>query len=291
MASVGSPSIAHSQPVVLITGGNGLLAPFMEEAGRKYGEVILTARQGGNFSCDLADGTSVKYLLEKTKPEVVIHCAAMTDVDKCEKNAAEAYDGNLNTTKNIVRYFPRKCQLVYISTDQVYPDISGPHQEGSEDPVNEYGRSKLAGEQAALASPGSLVLRTSFFGTSRTPNRKSLSDFVVDSLSARKQISLFPDVLFSPLHATTVATLTFEMIERRLNGVFNLASRDGLSKAEFALTVASHFGLQTETATEGYSTMQPGRAIRPKDLRMDPSQLERALGMTMPGLKQEIEKI
>ncbi len=276
---------------VLITGGAGLLAPFLLEVGQEFGHMVLTSRRNSDYPADLADAATVLKLIETTQPDVVIHCAAMTDVDACETDEDAADRGNRLTSENLAAALPADRQLIYISTDQVYPNRSGPHVEGTEDPVNAYGRSKLAGERAALAHQNGLVLRTSFFGASRTKGRKSLSDFVVENLEARKHITLFADVLFTPVHAETLAAMIFELAGRRLKGVYNLASRDGLSKADFALKIAKHLGLQTATAAIGQSASQAGRAFRPTDLRMDPSRLEQILGRKMPTLQQEIQKL
>ena len=276
---------------ILITGGAGLLAPFLAEAGWHLGEVNLTARRGGCIPCDLADAEQVNSLISTAKPDVVIHCAAMTNVDACEADPGGAERANQLTSRNLAASLPAGRQLIYISTDQVYPNTSGPHVEGSEDPINAYGRSKLAGERAALSHAGGVAIRTSFFAPSRTPGRKSLSDFVVESLTAELDITLFVDVLFSPLHGATLASIIFEIAERDLTGTYNAASRDGFNKADFAFKIAEHLDLQTKTATRGKSASLPGRAIRTADLRMDPSRLEKALGHTMPTLQQEIEKL
>ena len=222
-----------SEIQVLITGGAGLLAPFLAEAGRELGHMVLTSRQNSDYPADLADAAQVLKLIETTRPDVVIHCAAMTDVDACETDEDAADRSNRLTSKNLAAALPADRQLIYISTDQVYPNRSGPHAEGTEAPVNAYGRSKLAGERAALAHGNGLVLRTSFFGASRTAGRKSLSDFVVENLEAEKPITLFADVLFTPVHAETLAAMIFELAGRRLKGVYNLASRDGFSKEKF----------------------------------------------------------
>jgi dTDP-4-dehydrorhamnose reductase len=253
--------------------------------------VVSTSRSGGDVRCDLSDVDQGKKLMTETQPSVVIHGAAMTDVDGCERDPAAAMRANDQATRNIADSLAEDAQLVYLSTDQVYPDVSGPHVEGSEAPVNAYGASKLAGEAPVLEHKGGIVARTSFFGRSRTPGRKSLSDFVADNLTADKPINLFTDILFSPLHATTLASVLVEMARKNLSGVFNVVSRSGLSKADFGLQVSEHLGLQTDTAILSTSAVIPGRAPRPSDLRMDPSKLEKALGRPMPTLAEEIAKL
>jgi dTDP-4-dehydrorhamnose reductase len=280
-----------SASVILITGASGLLAPFSIEACQNMGDIITTSTSSGDLQCDLADTDSTKRLIDKTTPDIVIHGAAMTDVDGCERDPQAADRNNHLATLNIANSLPADCKLVYISTDQVYPNTTGPHREDNGNPVNAYGRSKLSGEIATLKHPRGVALRTSFFGNSRTGGRKSLSDFIVESLGNKREITLFDDVMFSPLHVETLAQLISEIAASNLTGAYNICSRDGLSKANFALEVARHLGLQTKTATIGKSISQPDRAMRTLDLRMDPAKLESALNRQMPTLQQEIEKL
>jgi dTDP-4-dehydrorhamnose reductase len=181
--------------------------------------------------------------------------------------------------------------LVLLSTDQVYPDRSGPHREGNEGPVNAYGRSKLAGELAAASHGRSLILRTNLFGPSRTVGRESLSDFVTRRLTSGERVDLFVDVLFSPLHMATLSTLTLEAALSGLTGVFNAGSRDGLSKHDFGLAVAHRLGLDTSSARPALSDAVAGRVPRPHDLRLDVGKLEAALGRVMPTLLEEVKKL
>jgi dTDP-4-dehydrorhamnose reductase len=275
----------------LITGASGLLGPYLGDAIRANGTVITTAREAGDLRCDLTDRDAVQTMIDRAAPDVVIHAAAMTDVDRCEREVEAAYAANCNACAHLAQTLPLGAQLVVISTDQVYPDTPGPHREAETAPVNVYGKSKLAGETEALGRPGTLVLRTNFFGPSRHPGRQSLSDFVVTSLADQRQITLFSDVLFSPLHMTTLAALVVECAGRGLTGVLNAGCRAGDSKAAFALAVARRLGLQTETATIGSSSAMPGRAPRPRDLRMDVSCIEAALGRPMTTLEDEVAKL
>jgi dTDP-4-dehydrorhamnose reductase len=173
----------------------------------------------------------------------------------------------------------------------VYPDCKGPHAEGNENPVNIYGRSKLAGETAALSHSGALVLRTNIFGPSRTPGRASLSDFVIGSLSQGKSIQLFEDIYFSPLHMETVCALMVGALEKGLVGVYNMGSREGMSKKDFSLKVALHKELPTDRTKTVKSSHIQGRAPRPKDMRLDVSRIEKALGREMPTLEDEIRNL
>lgn len=275
----------------LITGATGLLADYLVEACRSHGEVTTTARSGGDRRCDLSDAAATRALLADTAPGVVIHAAGLTDVDRCERAPDEAYAVNRDAAANIAAVLSPAARVVFISTDQVYPDQPGPHAEENAAPVNVYGRSKLEGERAALSHPGALVLRTNFFGKSRRSGRHSLSDFVIESLTACRPVAFFSDVLFSPLHMSTLASLVAELVNEGAKGVFNVGCREGKSKAEFALTIARHKGLATERVRLGVSSDVPGRAPRPHDLRLNVSSIETILGRSMPTLEEEIRKL
>jgi len=275
----------------LITGATGLLADYLVEACRDHGKVTTTARSGGDRRCDLRDAAATRSLLAEVAPDVVVHAAGLTDVDRCEREPAAAFAANRDTAATMAENLPAAARLLVISTDQVYGDTPGPHGEDGPAPVNVYGQSKLDGEKAALNHRGAVILRTNFFGPSRRAGRQSLSDFVVRGLTERHPITLFSDVLFSPLHMATLAALVVEAVIRGLAGVFNAGCRDGDSKANFALAIARHKGLQTQTARIGSSDEVAGRARRTHDLRLDVARLERALGRPMPTLEQEIRKL
>lgn len=274
---------------MLVTGATGLLGPYLVAA--VEGAVTTTGRRGGDVACDLGDADEAKRLIDRVEPALVLHAAGMTDVNGCEADPENADRVNRRAVANIAGAIPATTGLVYISTDQVYPDTPGPHKEGEEAPINAYGRSKLAGEEAAMSHPDTLVLRTNFFGPSRTPGRQSLSDFVADKLGHGMPVTLFRDSLFSALHMKTASALIVAAAGAGLAGVYNLGSRAGMSKLDFGLEVARRLGLSTENASPGNASAILGRAPRPTDLRMDVTRIEATLGQTMPTLCEEIAKL
>jgi dTDP-4-dehydrorhamnose reductase len=273
---------------VLITGGTGLLGPYLQEAATIFGRVLSSSLNSGDLPYDLTNANQVRELIAKTQPDLVFHCAAMTDVDACQTDPDRAQALNAGTAENLAVTLPKDGRLVYISTDQVYPDTPGPHRESETQPVNVYGATKLEGEHAVLRRSNSLVLRVNFFGASQTSGRSSLSDWLIANLSARKPITLFTDSLFSPLHLETLTQTIVEAALERLTGVFNLGCRDGVSKCEFGLAVAAHLGLPSDAATPGKSLMV---ATRAKDLRMEVSRIEKALRRPMPTMLQEVARL
>jgi dTDP-4-dehydrorhamnose reductase len=270
---------------VLITGGTGLLGAYIREAASPLGRVRSCGSKSGDLVFDLTAEEQAAELMVATRPDLVFHCAAMTNVDACQTDPKRAIALNTGSVENLAANLPDESRLIYISTDQVYPDTTGPHSEDKTQPLNLYGSTKLRGEEAALRRDNTLVLRVNFFGPSKTPGRSSLSDWLISSLKERKPITLFTDSLFSPLHLETLAGTILEAAQAQLTGVFNLGCRDGASKCDFGLAVAAHLGLPSDMATPGRSELV---ATRAKDLRMDVSRIEKALGRAMPTLSQEV---
>ena len=281
-----------STKTCLIVGGTGLLGPYLRDAAAAAGwQPVLLGRRRGDVQADVTDPAALAQVLEAVRPSLVIHAAALTDVDACERNPGQAQTLNADSVGNLVSALDASARLVFLSTDQVYPDRPGPHHEETAEPVNAYGRSKLAGERFAERFANHLILRVNFFGPSRTEGRSSLSDFVSNSLRDEKSITLFVDSIFSPLHAETLAALCLMAAEQRVSGTYNLGCRNGTSKAEFGLAIARHLGLQTETAAVGRSMAVAGRAPRTADLRMSVDAFERDFGTLLPTLEQEVAKL
>jgi dTDP-4-dehydrorhamnose reductase len=219
-----------------------------------------------------------------------VNLAALTDVDACERDKHSAYSANVSTVRNIVAWLKEegtKSHLVQISTDQLY-DGPGPHREADVVVTNAYAESKLSAESVAMAVP-STVLRTNFFGPSECAGRVSLSDWILASLRARKLITVFEDIQFSPLSMSTLNELIGIVLLRRPIGIFNVGSREGMSKADFAFAIAKRMQLDTHTMNRGMSSTLKLSAYRPKDMRMDSGLFETTLSLRLPTLQHEID--
>lgn len=241
---------------------------------------------------DLTDTEQGRAVLDEVSPEIIVNLAALTDVDECERDPQRAYLTNVRIVENLANWIRKhgSCShLVQISTDQVYDGI-GSHKEEEITLTNYYGFSKYASELAAAAVP-STILRTNFFGPSQCPGRASLSDWLVRSLSGGESITVFDDVCFSPLSLQKLVEQLELVIGNPQLGVFNLGSRDGMSKADFAFTLAAVLDLPTETMRRGSSSNGKLTAYRPKDMRMDSSSYEGAFGIQLPSLREEIHSM
>ena len=278
---------------VLIAGATGLLgatlAPWLTAAGH---EVVRHGHAGvGDVACDLTDRQTANALVDKVSPKVVINLVALTNVDLCEREPDRAYRLNVLTVENLVAALAGRdgAFLVQISTDQVY-DAPGPNAEENVRLANTYAMTKYAGELAARLM-SSTILRTNFFGRSAVQGRNSFSDWVLDGLRARMPMTAFTDVIFNPVSMITLSRMMGRVLERPVRGVFNVGSHGAMSKADFIQETARLHGLSDVAVTRGLSTAACLLAYRPKDMSMDCARFERAFGVTLPRLQDEIEEL
>ncbi len=282
---------------LLLTGASGFLgATLLPRLAAEYA-VTPVSRQSraGWIEADLTDAAKVSRALRETEPAIVVHAAAWTSVDGCERDPAEAHRQNVLATEYLVAAcieLPAMPRIVLISTDQMY-DGAGPHgEEGPVTPLNVYALTKLKAEAIVLRAPGSLALRSNFFGHGRKSG-EGLATWLLDSLAAGKPVTLFSDVRFNPLYVEDYADLMLDLIRKGAQGVVNLgADGAGLSKAEFAYALAARFGVSVASAVTGSVASMKFAAVRPKDMRMDVSRLRSLLpGRALPTVASGIDRM
>jgi dTDP-4-dehydrorhamnose reductase len=277
---------------VLVTGVTGLLGstlvPLLLERGHhitRLGHTHVT-----DLNADLVSFEQTARALDQATPEVIINLAALTNVDRCELHPHEAYLLNVKPVENLCAWIQtarKPCHLIQISSDQVY-DGAGPHAEGKLTIRNHYAMSKVAGEFAA-ANVASTILRTNFVGRSLREGRTSFTDWLHSALLGKAPINVFDDVMFSPLFTGTLCDCIERSIVERPLGVFNLGSRDGMSKADFAFAFAAATSLPTHNLLRGNSSAVATLiARRPTDMRMRCERFEGRMGLKLPRLIDEI---
>ena len=280
---------------ILITGATGLLgatlAPYLEKCGHN---IATHARTGkADFLVDLADRDKSFEMLAGIQPRMIINLVSLTSVEQCQDEPQMAYLANTRAVENIsywIQNTASNCHLIQISTDHIY-DGAILHTEDEITLTNFYAFSKYAGELAAERVP-STILRTNFIGRSNASHRESLSDWVYTSLTNSKHVKVLNDVFFSPLSINTLIEMIKLVIQKRPVGIFNLGSHNGVSKADFAFSFAERLGLPTETMSR-INTQHAAflKAYRPRDMRMDCSKFENALGVKLPQLSDEILRV
>jgi len=276
---------------ILVTGASGLLGVNVAlEAARNhtvFGVVHRRPLKTQAFTVlqvDLRTPGAVERVIEQTQPDWVIHCAALADVEACERDPKTARELNTRLPANLARYVARGgARLLHVSTDAVFDGQKGSYTEDDQPhPLNVYSRTKLAGEQAVLAEdPSAIVARVNLFGWSLT-GRRSLAEFFFYNLQAGNPVKGFTDVYFCPLLANDLAQIFLKMLARGVSGIYHVFSSTSISKYNFGVTIARTFGFDEGLITPISVAASGLKAARSPDLTMDVGKLTRSLGEAPP---------
>jgi dTDP-4-dehydrorhamnose reductase len=244
---------------VLITGANGLLGQALVRRLSRHPEfdVLATARDDAlrckGASCgytplDVTAPDAVANVFEDFAPNVVINCAAMSDVAECDENRNEAWAVNARAVKRLAKHCREtRARLVQVSTDFVFNGKRGPYDEDARpDPVNYYGRTKLAAENAvreAGRDNWAIVRTVLLYGTGHTLNRSNVVLWMIDELSAGNQVHIVDDQYRTPTYVDDLAAGIERLVDRDKTGIYHISGRELVSIYELACTVAEVFDL------------------------------------------------
>jgi len=291
---------------ILITGASGLLGLnlALELCGEHtvFGTVNQHPLHTDAFTvlqADLLTPGALESLFEQARPEWVIHCAALANLEACEADPALASQLNTELPRRLAQHCRETrrdvtrggARLVHISTDAVFDGSRGNYTETDEpNPLGVYARTKLEAESAvAEADPNAIIARVNLFGWSMG-GRRSLAEFFFNNLSAGKQVMGFSDVIFCPLLANDIARILVHMLELELSGVYHTVGGECLSKYEFGVRLAQRFGLDAGLITPT-SVQQGGlSAARAPNLSLRTEKLAAALGQPLPSLSPALER-
>jgi dTDP-4-dehydrorhamnose reductase len=278
---------------IILLGADGLLGSSLKLflLNKNY-EIITVGRSiSSDHILDLLNTNALTNLINQTLPTCIINLVALTNVDNCEVDVSTAMRSNglvpgsisdaINKSQNPEIHF------IHISTDQVYIGDGG-HQEDRVCPVNVYGLSKLTGE-LMIKNSKSTILRTNFFGKSICKSRTSFSDWAYKSIYQLEPITLFKNILFNPLHISTICKYIDLIMERKVFGVFNLGSKNGISKAEFVLAFISGLGYKLNNVSIVDYSVNCSIAKRPLNMTTNVSKFESALQIELPNIYSEID--
>jgi dTDP-4-dehydrorhamnose reductase len=282
----------------VITGASGLLgANFcldFSDVGYDvvgvYGAHRIWSPDFVTTSIDLTDPSSSRSLTELA-PDLIVHCAAATDVDRCQREPEWARLVNVTATEHVATA-ASKCGavLVHISTDAVFSGSGAPWKESdSPAPLNVYARTKLEAERVAMGlNPSTLVVRTVIYGWN-AQDKASLAEWVLGRLESGDTVPGFVDARFTPILANDLGDALRMLVDKDARGVLHVAGRDSVSKYEFAVAIARQFGFDPARVVPTSRTEAGFAATRASDLSLDCSTAA-ALGIALPSLSEGLER-
>ena len=284
---------------IFLTGATGklgsTLTPYLE---KKYNlfPVGFKIKPKGGVKIDLTQSINVKNILNKINPDIIIHLAAMTNVDYCDENSKKAFDVNYQTTKNMIswiNYKKKECRFIYLSTDQIY-DKTGFNKEDNKKAFfarNNYSKTKFSSEKAVLlAIKNGVIIRTNFYGF--FPNHKdSLINWFLESLKKKKKIKLIKNIFFNPLHVHQLCSYLLKIIEKeKIKGIINLGAKNKISKGKLLFNISKKLNIKKKFTYENVENLNLV-AYRPRNMAMCVDKIEKLLNKPMPTISKGIAEL
>ena len=252
---------------VVVTGGRGLVGGALTEHCAAVGDEVLSYR---HKDLDITDLDAVQEVVRGDRPDVVINCAAWTNVDGCESDQKRAFAANARGPENLAAACKEaECIFVTISTDYVFDGAkSGFYTQLDEpNPESVYAASKLEGERlSALAYGGSIIVRTGYvFG----PGGINFLSTVVERIKKGERIKAISDAYGTPTYAKDLAVRLRELAEKNVAGIYHVVnSGPGVSFEEFTRKAVALIG-NRDVVVESVSSDALNRpAKRPRNSRM-----------------------
>lgn len=263
---------------ILITGAGGQLgSALVRELQKTY---AITA--ANHASLDICDRHSVERKIEALRPAAVLHCAAWTDVDACEKDPERAVAVNTNGARNVATVCARtETWMVYFSTDYVFDGL-GPRPYREDDvatPVNVYGRSKLTGEEAVAAAgcPWTVIRTAWLYGRPGRNFVRSIVEAARSRMNNRtgEPLRVVSDQIGNPTWVDDLAHQVRVILAHDLFGRYHAAAHDHCSRYDLARAVIQELALPV--AVEPCRSAESGRrAPRPAFSALDNAALKKA---------------
>lgn len=279
--------------MIAVVGGTGILGLALARVARQRGlDVLTVARTGADLSLDICNADAVSAFFAVNRPQAVVNCAALTDLNQCEQDPALAYLVNARAALTLSRgCADAGARFVHVSTDHFFTgDADRLHDEKSPVKlVNEYAVSKFAGEAFVLGHPDNLVVRTNLTGWRSWQGRPTFIEWAVRSLREAETVQGFSDFFTSTIDADRLANAILDLLDRKVSGLLNVAARETVDKATFLRRLARELNVSAEKIRSASVKSLP--TARAESLGLDVRKAEGVLGYKLPTTDEVIASL
>jgi dTDP-4-dehydrorhamnose reductase len=274
---------------ILITGASGLLGSKLMAIARDDFEVLgqyyhedFSLKGCEAVQMDLRDREKVFTMVEQYEPDILVHAAALRDMDYCEMHKEEAQAVNVDATRNVVDICKEiGTKVLYVSTDVIFDGTRTNYKETDEpSPINVYAKTKLEGEALVLEGAENIVTRISFlYGWNVSDRRLNFVTWVLNNLKLEAEIDLYTDQYRNGSYMDDVARVFLMMYMRGLKGIYHVAGHNCLNRYEMGEIICEVFGYDKDLLTPTNSANADWTAPRPNNCCLDVSRAEEDLEM------------
>lgn len=284
---------------LLITGASGLLGINLAQETMAAHEVVGVDRGklvNAPFKVikrDLLESNAVEVILAKARPDWLINCAALTDLEACEANPDLARRLNTDLPGQLAKACQRRgVSFVHISTDAVFDGQKEGFytEEDAPNPLGIYAQTKLDGEHTVMqVNPKAIVARVNFYGWSLS-GKRSLAEFFFHNLTSNKSMSGFTDVIFCPMLVNDTVRILMKMLDRGMSGLYHVVGVHAMSKYQFGVEIARKFQL-LESMISPKSILSSGlTARRSHNLCLSTHKVSTDLGESLPDFSTGLDE-
>ena len=273
---------AAPQPLVWITGANGLIGNYLVQTAPRFAP-RRRVRALTRDQFDLLDFDAVRREFQQDKPQLVIHCAAVSSVAEAQANPDLARRVNVEATR-LLAELAAEIQFIFFSTDLVFDGRQGNYVETDvPNPLHFYGETKAAAEQLVLKNPGHTVVRLSIVGGISRPGNRGFNEQLRQAWQAGRMMKLFTDEFRSPLPAVEAARAIWELAEKNCRGLFHVAGAEKLSRWQIGQLLAGRSPELKATIEPASARDFPGPP-RALDTSLNIAKVQKVLSAPLPGL-------
>jgi dTDP-4-dehydrorhamnose reductase len=288
-------------PSILIFGGSGFVGAHIAKTAKEQGWRTAIAGRMPHPEIDFAeyhqtDVTSIESVhqaISNAKPTVVVNCAAIADIDRAERERELAWQVNVLGAQHIAAACRQHgIRHIFFSTDVVFNGQAELYDERAPtDPVNYYGRTKAAAENAVMEKyPGSVIIRISLaVGYLIAAGNSSLTR-LEKQFQQGQEIRMPLDEIRTPIDVLTLSQCVLELAEIDYSGIIHIGALNSLNRYELTIRLAQKMGYPTTLVIPLPSFGEPGRAPRHKNGSLSVTRAGMLLHMAMPTVEQTIER-
>lgn len=264
----------NSDPTLLIIGRRGFIGEHLVRVATGSWNVCVTdqprsATDQVQLIVDVTKPESVRELFERTRPSAVVLLAAISDIDRCEREPAKAWAVNTRGVANVAQECSRiGARLLFTSSAAIFDGLKHSYKEDDPpNPLSLYGQTKLNAERAiADALPSAVVVRMALvLGFSQRRGTNAILNQWIDAWQAGRPVSAPVDEYRNPIDVQTLAKIILHLAEHpKASGVYHIGALDSASRYEMARTMAELMGYSSSLVIP-QTGPQLGRAPRGRD--------------------------
>ena len=277
---------------ILILGSSGTLGKSLYNFLKKKKQFIIINNGLAKRKFNLSVPSQISKLLSKIKPDLIINCSAIINIDYCERYKKKSREINVDALNHIFllkKKLHLKFKLIQISTDQMYnrPKNLPSSEKSRTFIINEYTKQKIKCENICKKNKA-LILRLNYFAY----DKKNLFYWIVNSIKKNKKMYLFNDIYFNPLSLTSLNKIIYkianEKIQGKFKGIYNLGSKDFINKSEFAIYIIKKLKKYKFTNYNIVKSDKYFKTNRPQNMRMKTNKFEKIFRIKLPYIKKEL---